>query len=126
MDNIEFESTQYTPQIRLIADKGIISISGKSYPENSYGFYQPVVAWISKYFAAGGHKKTIVNLEIIYFNSGSSKVLYDLFDIFDEICWMMKSQIPKHRNHRISDFWWFLGFRMSISNISSNLNISNI
>ncbi len=84
MKNLTLESTKYTPDIKLDADTGIISMVGKSYPENTFEFYQPVMDWIEEYFANYAKNKTTVNMEIIYFNSSSSKLFFDFFDVLDE------------------------------------------
>lgn len=83
MENLNISQTQYTPEISLNVD-GTISIVGKSYPENTFEFYKPVMDWLEKYFESENKQKTVVNLEIIYFNSSSSKLFFDLFDLLEE------------------------------------------
>ena len=94
MENLNIEATKYTPEI--IFDKsGKLSIKGKSYPENTFEFYAPVMGWIKLYFLIDSLPKVhfvtdempkalTLDMEIIYFNSSSSKWFFDLFDIFDE------------------------------------------
>ncbi len=84
MENLHIEETKYTPEINLNAEKGLLSFSGKSYPENTFDFYQPVIEWINTYFAEKGQKKTLIDMDIIYFNSSSSKLFFDFFDILEE------------------------------------------
>lgn len=84
MEKMHIEATKYTPEINLDAEKGLIQIKGKSYPENTFEFYAPVIEWIQEYFK-NPKEVTIVELEIIYFNSSSSKLFFDLFDILDEM-----------------------------------------
>jgi len=84
MDNLVIETTKYTPEINLDSQAGIISMVGKSYPENTFEFYQPVMDWMSEYFNGNAKEKTVVNMEIIYFNSSSSKLFFDFFDVLDE------------------------------------------
>ena len=85
MQNLILEASKYTPRINLDAQSGRIEIKGKSYPENTYDFYKPVLAWIEEYFTKEAQAITSIEMEIIYFNSSSSKVLYDLFDLLDEL-----------------------------------------
>lgn len=85
MENLEIEATKYTPEILMDIDTGFISISGKSYPENTFDFYESVMKWISEYFDGKAKKETIINLEIIYFNSSSSKLFFDFFDLIEEV-----------------------------------------
>jgi len=84
MDNLTIEETKYTPKIELDATTGVISMVGKSYPENTFEFYEPVMKWIEEYFDSSAKEETAVNLEIIYFNSSSSKLFFDLFDLLEE------------------------------------------
>ena len=84
MNNLQFEATQYTPKI-MLETYGVITIVGKSYPENTFEFYMPVMNWLKNYFTETNspHHLT-VNIEITYFNSSSSKLFFDFFDILDE------------------------------------------
>jgi hypothetical protein len=83
MEILRIEASQYTPKISMDAKEGIIEIEGKSYPENTFEFYKPVIAWVEEYFE-NPQEKTVLNMEIIYFNSSSSKLFFDLFDIIEE------------------------------------------
>jgi len=83
MNDLNIESTKYTPQIVTNLQNGTIDIIGKSYPENTFEFYRPLMDWIEEYFKSP-NSKTTVNMEIIYFNSSSSKLLFDLFDLLEE------------------------------------------
>jgi len=82
MENLIIEETKYTPTINLDVN-GTVSIVGKSYPENTFEFYAPVMEWLSTYFEEG-NKKLTLNMEITYFNSSSSKLFFDMFDLLDE------------------------------------------
>ena len=76
MHNIKLEATKYTPEINLDTN-GTISLVGKSYPENTFEFYAPMMEWLEEYFNENSADKTVVNMEIIYFNSSSSKLFFD-------------------------------------------------
>lgn len=82
MQNIMIEETKYTPAISLDVN-GTISMKGKSYPENTFEFYTPIMKWVEEYLEEDG-KKLVVNMEIIYFNSSSSKLFFDFFDLLEE------------------------------------------
>lgn len=84
MENLIIEETKYTPAIKLNAQEGTFEFTGKSYPENTFDFYKPVMDWIEEYFDDNEQTKTIVTMEIIYFNSSSSKLFFDLFDLIEE------------------------------------------
>lgn len=82
MNDLIIEATQYTPSI-LMLSSGEICIKGKSYPENTFEFYQPVMSWLKRYFDQPKADSLTVIFEIIYFNSSSSKLFFDFFDILN-------------------------------------------
>lgn len=45
MNNFKLATTQYTPEI-LLETYGVIDIKGKSYPENTFEFYLPIMNWL--------------------------------------------------------------------------------
>lgn len=83
MENLKLEATKYTPEISLDT-KGTISLVGKSYPENTFEFYAPMMKWLEEYFEGTPADTIVVNMEIIYFNSSSSKLFFDFFDLLEE------------------------------------------
>ena len=83
MNNLKLEATKYTPEITLDTN-GTISLVGKSYPENTFEFYAPMMEWLEEYFEEAAAEITVVNMEIIYFNSSSSKLFFDFFDLLEE------------------------------------------
>ncbi|MGB5964140.1 MAG: DUF1987 domain-containing protein [Sulfurimonadaceae bacterium] len=84
MKTLIIEESKYTPAIELNAEKNRLTIKGKSYPENTFDFYAPVISWLQDYFSLEDLPKTTVNMDIIYFNSSSSKLFFDLFDLLEE------------------------------------------
>lgn len=83
MENLIIAKTEATPEICLDATTGVLQITGESYPENTAEFYAPVFKWLREYL--GAEKRTAtVNMEIIYFNSSSSKALMNLLDLLEE------------------------------------------
>lgn len=116
MENLQIEKTNYTPKFDFDAKKGILSISGRSYPENTFELYKPVNEWIENYLKENNNEKTIVNLELTYLNSSSLKSYFDMFDMFEdavengqniEINWIYESDddiIEETGEDFISDF----------------------
>ena len=45
---LEIEATSSTPRIGYEDETHTLSISGESYPENSFEFYAPVFEWLTK------------------------------------------------------------------------------
>ena len=78
MNNLIIEGTHKTPAVKFIAESGKLEISGKSIPENSIGFYQPLYSWIDEY-NQNPAPNTEVAIMLEYFNTSSSKCLLDIF-----------------------------------------------
>lgn len=82
MDNLLIEPTTYTPLVKFDADKHILEIKGESYPENISEFYEPVFDWVKAYLKdLSEGQKVRIAIELIYFNSNSSKVLMNFFNM---------------------------------------------
>ena len=79
-----------------------MEISGKSIPENSLGFYQPLYSWIESY-AVTPAKKTRIKIQLEYFNTSSSKCLLDIFRKFEAIKKSSKSEIEVMWNYEGED-----------------------
>jgi Domain of unknown function (DUF1987). len=78
MEFMNIEGTPKTPTITLNPESGIIEIKGRSIPENSIEFYKPIVDWLEDY-AKKPNEKTVVNIQLEYFNTSSSKCILDVF-----------------------------------------------
>lgn len=84
MNPIVIEGTSKTPSVNFNASTGVIELKGRSIPENSIEFYKPLIEWIEKYGAAP-QSKTIVNVQLEYFNTSSSKCILDVFKRLEAI-----------------------------------------
>ena len=83
METLIFESTKSTPYINFDPTTHQLEIKGESYPENTAEYYQPVLQWLKDYTMVVKAQQIVVNIELIYFNSSTSKVLMDIFDLLD-------------------------------------------
>jgi hypothetical protein len=69
----------YFPIVNLNYETGLCEISGESYMEETYKFYEPVINWLNKYVS---EKKTITfNFKLTYFNTSSSRFILEILDI---------------------------------------------
>jgi SiaC family regulatory phosphoprotein len=83
MDNLQIPATRSTPEISFNADTGVLLMSGESYPENSFEFYQPVIAWLKRFLSRSGCQATLV-VQLAYLNTGSTKVMMDILDQLED------------------------------------------
>ena len=84
MEIINLEGTEDTPKILLDKSNGIFEISGRSLPEDSAEFYQPVLDWIKEYASVALPETTFV-FKLEYFNTASSKLILDVLTALEEI-----------------------------------------
>lgn len=84
MDDLRIESTKFTPEINFDYSKRMLEIKGESYPENTSEFFNPVFKWLEDYLGESNEDNTTVNIELYYFNSSSSKVLMNFFEVLDK------------------------------------------
>jgi hypothetical protein len=84
MEVINLEGTEDTPKIILDKKNGMFEISGRSLPEDSAEFYQPILEWLENY-------KTQINpttkfqFKLEYFNTASSKLILDILSKLEEM-----------------------------------------
>ncbi len=83
MENLVIEATKSSPRIFFDVKARVLDISGESYPENAANFYAPVIEWINRFLQQNGIDPVTINITLHYFNSSSSKVLMNLFEILD-------------------------------------------
>jgi len=83
MTELSLVATQSTPAIRTNWSTGVLEMRGDSYPENSFEFFAPVVAWVERFL---GESEVPLRLELslLYLNTSSVKVMMDIFDTLQE------------------------------------------
>ncbi|MGC9343891.1 MAG: DUF1987 domain-containing protein, partial [Bacteroidales bacterium] len=80
MEELYFEKTFNTPEIRFVPDEGLLRIEGRSIPEDPGEIYDIIIEKLHEYFK-NPSKLTRVEIKLEYINSGSSKYLLELLRI---------------------------------------------
>ncbi|MDD2320928.1 MAG: biofilm regulation phosphoprotein SiaC [Geobacteraceae bacterium] len=83
MEMLAIEGTKSTPEILFDPATGVLSMSGESYPENSFEFYRPILSWLAR-FSAVHHGPLTFNTNLSYLNTGSTKCMMDILDLLEE------------------------------------------
>ena len=94
MEELVIQSTSLTPGIKFDAVLGQFELKGRSIPENSLEFYQPVYEWLDAYLESP-KEKTVVNVQFDYFNTSSSKCILDILKRIDKLDDMGKDVLIK-------------------------------
>lgn len=74
MAKLIIKETAQCPEILFDPEKGEITISGKSYPENVNAIFQELLDAIETY-KSNPQKKTTVNFHWLYYNTATSKII---------------------------------------------------
>jgi hypothetical protein len=77
MQKFEIKETATTPYVLLDNINGVIKLEGRSIPENVIDFYQPIINWIENYVKEPCDN-TLVHFKLEYFNTSSSKRIFDI------------------------------------------------
>ncbi|MCP9758211.1 DUF1987 domain-containing protein [Aquitalea sp. S1-19] len=83
MLDLNIPATTSTPCIRTDTARGVLHMSGDSYPENAFEFFQPVLDWVQAYL---GDSSLPLQLDIglLYLNTSSIRIMMDIFDSAEE------------------------------------------
>jgi len=77
MERLQIQETKRSPLIDFDPQTGIMTMSGKSIPEYTDVFYDPITEWVTHYCETPADETTFdCNFE--YLNSSSKKVLLDM------------------------------------------------
>ena len=74
MGNFIIKPTKNTPLVNFESDKGKLVIEGKSYPNDSVGFFEPIFNWFENYT----NDKIEIKIKLEYFNTSTCKQLLSL------------------------------------------------
>jgi hypothetical protein len=81
MEALVLQPTAHTPSVSLNSSNGIFEFKGRSTPENSVEYYEPIFKWLDIYIQSP-LPETVVNLQFEYFNTSSSKCILDVLKKF--------------------------------------------
>ncbi len=84
MEKLHIEGSAKTPSVSFDGQAGVLEMRGRSIPENSIEFFQPLIDWVDTY-GATPNTKTQVDMKLEYFNTSSSKCILDLFKRLEKI-----------------------------------------
>ena len=84
MIRFQSEGDEFSPHITLNKEEGIFVISGRSFSENIFDIYEPVIAWLLDY-EKDPNNETVFVFDMDYFNSSTSKFFVDILNILSKI-----------------------------------------
>ena len=93
----QVNETLKTPEFIIDYKEGLIRIKGKSIPEDSNKFYEPILEKLN-WYVENAPARTRVTVHFDYFNTTSSKYVLKIFRCFEDI-------YKKHKD--ITIFWYY-------------------
>jgi hypothetical protein len=96
MNDLQIERTSVTPKVHFRVETGVMTITGDSYPENAFDFFEPIITWINRFIE---ERTDPVRLDVTlsYLNTSSIKCLVDILDTLEEA----------HKSGRGVRIYWF-------------------
>ncbi|HUX11692.1 MAG TPA: DUF1987 domain-containing protein [Spirochaetia bacterium] len=79
MESLSIKSGVSSPSVDFDPETGLLRMGGESYPENSFEFYTPIIAWLTGYLSDVTHPVRFL-VELSYLNTSSTKCMIDLLD----------------------------------------------
>ena len=84
MENLRLEATSVTPFVFFDTDIGVLELKGRSSPDNSLGFYSPIIQYIDNYLK-GPVDSLKINVNLEYFNTSSLKCIFQMLKKLTDI-----------------------------------------
>jgi hypothetical protein len=78
MEKLVTEGGKKTPTIYFDPDKRVLRFEGRSIPEDTISFYEPILKWIEKYVEAERPDTTDLHINLEYFNTSTSRYLFGI------------------------------------------------
>ena len=84
MESLIIEPKDTSPKVKFTDADGKMEISGKSFPNDVFSFYKPILEWLNHY---SKHPKPITefSFKLSYFNTATSKIFLDILTILEGI-----------------------------------------
>src|SRR5690606_441490 len=83
MKDLIVEATGNTPAVRFSGSTGVLELRGESYPENSFAFFDPLIAWL-RGFLEGTDLPVAFEVEVAYMNTSSIRAMVAMLDLLEE------------------------------------------
>ncbi len=102
MENFYIAPTPSSPEVDFRFDQHRLSLRGESYPENAAAFYGELLRQLRLYLGACSAQPVIVDIALAYFNSSSTKMLFNMFEALNAAA-AAGNEITVHWHHDEED-----------------------
>ncbi len=84
MEKIHLPATSNTPEVDFDFQARRLMLRGESYPESAAAFYGDILESTREFLAGLVEQDVIVEVQLTYFNSSSTKMLFGLFEMLNQ------------------------------------------
>ncbi|MGB3948946.1 MAG: DUF1987 domain-containing protein [Bacteroidia bacterium] len=102
MEPLKIEPTSDTPKVVFDSSSGIFEISERCFPEDATHFFSPLLEWLKSY-SSNPNPTTKLDFKLEYYNTASSKQLFKLFILLQELSKKSEVIINWHYNEADTD-----------------------
>ena len=94
---LDIQGDAHIPRIYLNHETGEIEFSGRSIPEESMSFFNPILDWMKEY-VENPASKTVVSVKLEYLNSGTHRAFLDILKVIARL---------KSSDHDLRVDWYY-------------------
>jgi hypothetical protein len=102
MEALHINATTDTPKIYLDSSSGTFEIADRCFPEDAIGFFSSTIEWIKSYVKEP-NLSTHFNFKLEYFNTSSSKQIFKILLLLEELSKKNEVIISWHYSKEDSD-----------------------
>jgi hypothetical protein len=84
MQALKIQSTDDSPEVLLDKQHGTFEIKGRSLPEDSAEFFDPILSWVSAY-CKDPNQTTNFIFKLDYSNTASSKFIHEILLLLEKL-----------------------------------------
>ncbi|MFZ9849194.1 MAG: biofilm regulation phosphoprotein SiaC [Vulcanococcus sp.] len=101
--NLSLPASASTPAVAADWELGLLTMTGESYPENTYEIFDEIISWVESYLG-GCDRPLRVELQLNYLNTSSIRAMIDIFDLLQAahdggrslaVSWLYDSRNPR-------------------------------
>ncbi|MBD3814960.1 MAG: DUF1987 domain-containing protein [Halothiobacillus sp.] len=81
MERFYLAATSNTPEVDFDFPQRRLSLKGESYPESAAAFYGDILTKTAEFLQTLDQEKIDVSIQLLYFNSSSTKMLFSFFEM---------------------------------------------
>lgn len=103
MNDLYIPATSDTPEINFKFSNHKLSMTGEAYPENGVEFFNPILQQLQNYLKSLNGNKIEFNFKLTYFNSVSTKIFFNMFEMLNEYAKAHSSSVSLNWYHHEED-----------------------